>query len=140
MEFSGLYSVNDLDFADDLALLSHSRQQMQQKTTVLETTSMRVGLKIHRGKTKVMRGSTNNADPVTLGNTPMEEVDKFTYLGSVVDAKGGTDADIKSRIGKARTAFRLLRKVWTSNNISRKTKIRIFNSNVKSILLYGAET
>ena len=31
--------VDDLDFTDDLALLSHNHSQMQDKTTLLETTS-----------------------------------------------------------------------------------------------------
>ena len=44
------------------------------------------------------------------------------------------------RIGKARTAFKLLHRVWKSKEIEEKTKVRIFNSNVKSIRLYGAET
>ena len=34
----------------------------------------------------------------------------------------------------------MLKKVWNSRVISRKTKLRIFNSNVKSVLLYGSET
>ena len=113
---------------------------MQEKTADVEATSLRVGLKIHRGKTKVMRGNTDNINPISLGETALEDVEKFTYLGSIVDVKGGTDADIKARIGKARTAFCILYKVWTSKVISRRTKIRIFNSNVKSVLLYGAET
>ena len=53
---------------------------------------------------------------------------------------GGNDQDINIRIGKARTVFNMLKKVWRAREISRKTKIRIFNSNVKSVLLYGAET
>ena len=45
--------------------------------------------------------------------------------------KGGTGADIKTRIGKARAAFGLLNKVWKDRNISMRTKIRLFQSNVK---------
>ena len=30
--------------------------------------------------------------------------------------------------------------IWKARNISLKTKVRLFNSNVKTILLYGAET
>ena len=41
---------------------------------------------------------------------------------------------------EARTAFAILRPVWRSKVISRKTKLRIFNANVKSILLYGSAT
>ena len=53
---------------------------------------------------------------------------------------GTSDWDILARIGKARTAFAILRPVWRSQVISRKTKLRIFNTNVKSVLRYGSET
>ena len=42
----------------------------------------------------------------------IEEVDKFTYLGSIVSKKGGTDKDIQARIGKAGRAFVMLRPIW----------------------------
>ena len=57
-----------------------------------------------------------------------------------MDKLGGTDADIKARIGKARAAFIQLNNIWKSKEIGRNTKLRIFNSNVKAVLLYGAET
>ena len=53
---------------------------------------------------------------------------------------GGADEDVKSRIGKARQACNTLRPVWNSTSISTKTKLRIFTTNVKSVLLYGSET
>ena len=52
----------------------------------------------------------------------------------------GTDADVKNRINKARVIFNILGKVWSAKNISRGTKMLILNSNVKYVLLYGAET
>ena len=45
--------LHDLDFPDDLALLSHSHCQMQDKTTHLETVSAGTGLMINR-KTELM--------------------------------------------------------------------------------------
>ena len=62
------------------------------------------------------------------------------YLGSIINVQGGTDEDVKTRIGKARTAFLQLQTIWKSRELSQRTKFRIFNSNVKSVLLYGAET
>ena len=47
--------LDDLDFADDIVLLSHSQQQLQSKTTVLEQLSSTIGLQIHPGKSKVLR-------------------------------------------------------------------------------------
>ena len=87
-----------------------------------------------------MKMNTPSTDPVILDENQIEEVDTFTYLGSVIDKQGGTDADVKSRIGKARTAFTLLRNIWKSRQLKTKTKIRFFNSNVKAVLLYGSET
>ena len=132
--------LDDLDFADDLALLPHNHEQMQAKTTALQTTASKIGLKINTEKTKVMRINTNRTEPIRLGDNGIEDVTSFTSLGSIVDPSGGTDQDIKIRIGNAKTAFILLRKIWNLRELSRPTKIRIFNSNVKAVLFYGAET
>ena len=132
--------LDDLDFADDLVLLSHNHRQMQDKTTLLETTSAGAGLKINRKKTELMKMNTTVNTPVTVGGKPIKEVESFVYLGSVVDQQGGTDRDVTARIGKASAAFVMLKIIWASGGISMKTKLRIFNSNVKSILLKGCET
>ena len=34
----------------------------------------------------------------------------------------------------------MLKKVWNSREIGTSTKVCLYNSNVKSVLLYGAET
>ena len=132
--------LDDLDFADDLALLSHNHNQMQDKTNHLSTTSAGTGLMISKKKTQLMKINTTVDTPVTVGGKPIEEADSFVYLGSVVDKCGGTDRDVIARIGKARAAFVMLKNTWTSREISTTTKLRIFNSNVKSVLLYGSET
>jgi hypothetical protein len=41
---------------------------------------------------------------------------------------------------KARAAFNMIRNNWKTGEIRLHTKIMIFNSNVKSVLLYGPET
>ena len=91
-------------------------------------------------QTKILRINTGTNEPVTIEWAELGEVESFTYLGSVVDKSGGTDADVKTRIGKARSAYNMLKEVWNSREIGTSTKVRLFNSNVKSVLLYGAET
>jgi hypothetical protein len=132
--------LEDLDFADDLALLSHSQQQMQDKTNTVADNSASIGLNIHSGKSKLMKVNSTSVAPIKLADKALEEVESFTYLGSIVDKHGGTDADVRVRIGKARAAFQQLNNVWASTNLTTSTKIRIFNTIVKPILLYGAET
>ena len=58
----------------------------------------------------------------------------------MVDQQGGTDRDVTARIGKAKAAFFTVKNIWASGEISLRTKLHIFNSNVKSVLLYGCET
>jgi hypothetical protein len=64
-------------------------------------------------------------------------MESFAYLGSLVEKQGGTDADERSRVSKPMATFLQLKEVWTSRYLSTNTKIRLFNNNVKSILLYG---
>ena len=52
----------------------------------------------------------------------------------------GTEQDIKARKGKARQTFLALRPIWNKRNILQETKLRLFDSNIKSVVLYGAET
>ena len=132
--------LEDLDFADDLSLLAESQRQMQGKTHKLEEVSSQVGLRINKEKTRVMRIKTDNDRPVSLASGPVEEVEEFVYLGSIVSKNGGTDEDIKRRLTLARSSLRMMDKVWKSKIYSRSTKLRIFKSNILSVLLYGSET
>ena len=140
IQWTLLKQLDDLDFADDLALLSHSHQQMQEKTNLVSNTAMEIGLSINKDKSKILKINSTNTNAIILNRNQLEEVQSFTYLGSIIDQQGGTDADVKARIGKARAAFIQLNNIWKSRELSRNTKIRLFNSNVKSVLLYGAET
>ena len=81
----------------------------------------------------------NNSDLILDGRV-IERVEEFCYLGSMVSQDGGALRDVISRINKAKGAFAQLRPVWRPPYIRRKTKLRIFDSNVKSVLLYGCET
>ncbi|VDP34336.1 unnamed protein product [Schistosoma mattheei] len=94
--------LDELDFADDLALLSHTHEQMQIKTTSVAAVSASVGLSIHKGKIKVLKFKAENSNPITLDDETLEDVESFTYLGSIIDEQGRSDADVKARIGKAR--------------------------------------
>ncbi|VDO83713.1 unnamed protein product [Schistosoma margrebowiei] len=101
IQWTARMQMDDLNFAHDLALLSHTQQQKQGKTTSVAA----IGLNIHKGK-----------------------------------SKGGSDADVKARIGKARAAYLQLKNVWNAKQLSTNTKVRIFNTNVKTVQLYVAET
>ena len=87
-----------------------------------------------------MKVNSRSSEPISLESGTVEEVQDFIYLGSNISTNGGADKDVELRINKARHAFRTLRPVWLSSQLSINTKIRIFNTNVKPVLLYGCET
>uniref|UniRef100_A0A034VWX2 LINE-1 reverse transcriptase-like protein n=1 Tax=Bactrocera dorsalis TaxID=27457 RepID=A0A034VWX2_BACDO len=133
-------SLEDLDYADDICLLSHKYSHISVKLEAVSDIAAQTGLKINIAKTKFMRINTTETPNIQIAGTCLEEVDEFCYLGSIISKNGGSTADIRNRISKGRAAFGMLDKVWRSTHISIRTKLKIFDSSVKSVVLYGCET
>ncbi|VDO93251.1 unnamed protein product [Schistosoma margrebowiei] len=140
IQWTAQIKLDDLDVTYDLALLSHTHEQMQTKIASVAAVSASVCLSIHNGKTKVLKFNTENSNPITLNGETLEDVESFTYPGSIIDEQGGSDADVKARISKARTAFLQMKNIWNSKQLSTNIKVSTFSTNVKAVLLYGAET
>ncbi|VDP77462.1 unnamed protein product [Schistosoma mattheei] len=125
---------------DDLALISKTQQQMQEKTNSVAAASVAVGLNIHKWKNNILRYKTACTNPITIDGEYLEDVKTFTYLGSIIDEHDVSDADVKAQSGKARAAYLQMRNIWNSKQLSTNTKVKVFNTYVKTVLLYGAET
>ena len=134
---SGL-RVTDLDFADDLALLSDTIQQAQKLLHDLENAAHLVGLSLNAAKTEFMTINIDPADATinSLNDSPIAHVDDFKYLGSYV---ANDRKDFNTRKGMAWSACIKLQKVWTSG-ISDHLKVKFFRACVEPVLLYGSET
>ena len=132
--------LEDLDFADDVCLLSEAYREMQAKIGDLTQEVRRAGLAIKVKKIKVLRINTNKKEPLMLGDGSIEDVEGLVYLESKVTKDGGTTQDVAQSIQKANGAFVQLYTVWRNNKVSTRTKLRNFCSNVKAVLLYGSET
>ena len=74
-----------------------------------------------------------------MNGREIEDVDRFVYLGATVSKEGGGTEDIHNRVDKARGVFLKLKKIWSSNSISRRTKVRLYKTLVKPVLMYGCE-
>jgi hypothetical protein len=133
-------NLEDLDFADDICLLSQNGKQLQEKIDHLSRTSEKAGLKINKIKTKIMRLNTKAATSIEVGSEIIEEVEDFTYLGSIISGEEGVLKDVTSRVSKARSVFVRLSKIWRSSSTTTETKLKIFSSMVKPVLLYGCES
>ena len=132
-------ALEDLDYANDVALISSRFADIQEKTNRLVATAGIVGLEINLCKTKTLRMNHGCTDYIRIGEGEVKDVESFGYLGSVLDKLGGAEPDIKRRLAIARTAFTRLQSICSSDKFNQKTKLRILNSNVLFVLLYGAE-
>ena len=128
-----------LDFADDLALLSQTHHHLQEKTNRLSNFANQVGLKISQTKTEVMTLNITNPTPIQVDGKYLPNTETFTYLGSTVRNDRGAGNDIMNRLNKARNIFRSLNNVWKSSQYSKQTKLKLYQSCVLSTLLYGSE-
>ncbi|CAH8489424.1 unnamed protein product [Schistosoma bovis] len=75
-----------------------------------------------------------------IGSEVIERVDRFTYLGTLINPCGLVCDEISARIQKARLAFANLRHLWRRRDIRLSTKGRVYCAAVRSVLIYGSET
>ncbi|VDP80945.1 unnamed protein product [Schistosoma mattheei] len=107
---------------------------MQEKTNSVAAASAAEGLNIHKWKSKILRYNIACTNRITIDGEDLEDVKTFTYLGSIIDEQGGSNADVKTRISKARSAYLQLRDIWNSKQLSTNTKIRWPNTISTNVL------
>ena len=132
--------LEDEDFADDIALVAHSQKDIQEKTGLVESYASAVGLTISEAKSKIMKMNTKSNENIRVKNKALEEVNEFKYLGSFLTTDSDINKEITSRIIMASSAFYKLGAVWKAKEIKLNTKLKLYISNVRSVLLYAAET
>ena len=96
------WELNQLLFADDtVVVVADSERKLFQLVTEFGRVCERRKLRVIVGK--VMR-CTRNEDGarlnVMLNGEALEEVDQFKYLGSVMAANGGVEADVHHRVNE----------------------------------------
>ena len=140
IEWMGTARLLELAYADDIALLSEDVDSMRRVTEKLALEASKVGLEINRTKTKVMAAQPREDISIVLEGEAIGRVESFEYLGSFVCQDGDVRKEAGVRVGKAGAVFSRMKKVWNSGGISLKTKLRLFNATVMTVLLYGSET
>ena len=126
--------LDDLDFADDLALIASTKQHIQLKTDRLCRVAQRVGLKVNSQKTKVMRVNSRNDDRIYIDGEEVEDVNKFVYLG-VTLTNSGRMGDMENRISREEMHTGSSVKYGTENNQeNNKTQVIQIFSTISAII------
>ena len=134
-------NINNLRYADDIVLISTSKEGLQDLINEVERVSAELLLEINTKKTKVM-AMTREPEVLDIRcrNTRLEQVLHFKYLGAMVEHTAGVTKEIKARLGAARSALGSLDSFWGHRSISNSTKLKLVKTLVWPIALYGCES
>lgn len=135
-------SVQLLAYADDIVILARSTIAMKEAFILLERAAEKFGLAINEEKTKYMCISKrrNDRQNITIDTYNIEGVNEFIYLGTLISKDNDTTAEVKRRLALANRSYFGLRKHFLTRNISRSTKVKLYRTLIRPILLYGSET
>ena len=84
-------------------------------------------------KTKVM--ATGELDSIIVDGGNIEVVERFVFLGALITSDGQIDMELRRRI-----AMGSLRKMFKDRDLRLATKVKIVQTLIFPIILYGAET
>ncbi|XP_065319097.1 uncharacterized protein LOC135927086 [Gordionus sp. m RMFG-2023] len=136
-----IFFVNRIiSYADDIVVISKSIEETKNLLYLIETVSYRVGLRINFNKTVILPSpNAPSIQDFTVGGNTVKIVENIKYLGVILDNKGSCKDEMEMRILKARGAFYRYMKIWKASEISVFTRLRIFNSLIVPITLYGGD-
>ena len=137
----GEENVDILLFADGMVLVADSEESLRVNLTKLDEALTKWEMKMNWEKTEVMKvGKERGHCCVEVGDRKLESVEVGKCLGVMISGYGRMEEKIRSRIGKvARVIGGLNEPVWKRKELSRRTKLRVYNAIVVPTLMYGSE-
>ena len=133
--------IKCLLFADDLLLLSPTKEGLQQQLDLLHKFSETWALTVNLTKTKIMifqKRSSRQNHQFLLNTIPLEQTKNYTYLGLNISSTGNYNQAVKDLRDKARRAFYAIKRN-IKVDIPIKTWLKILDSVIEPISLYGCE-
>ena len=130
----------DLDYADDIVLICESPEGTQRVLDCLVREGEKVGLVINCEKTEIINMNIDNVRDCVINNRVVKQVEKFKYLGTYLSKDGTLQCEFEERLKKANQAMGMLKSIWNDANFSVHTKLKVYKTMVRTILVYGHES
>ena len=123
-------------------MVADSERKLCQLVTEFGKVFERRKLRVTVGKSKVMR-CTRNEDGARLNvllNGEALEVDQFKYLGSVIAANGGVEADVRHRVNEGCEVLGALKGVMKNRGLGMNVKKVLYEKVVVPTVMYGSKS
>src|SRR4029077_501474 len=98
-----------------------------------------MAINVKKTKVIVIRDKGKATCNITLDNITIEQVTQYKYVGSWITEYARCMTDIRARIGMAKAAL-WQNKELMRRNVRFKTKVKILDCYVFSVLNYGCES
>ncbi|XP_026684524.1 uncharacterized protein LOC113470359 [Diaphorina citri] len=118
-------------FADDIVLCEESVEEMERELERWKNALERRGLKINRTKTVQLNFEMDTERRLHLDGVELNVMDKFKYLGSVVDKEGELDCEIAYRVSAAWMNWKKMTGVLCGKRMSLKMKGKVYRTVVR---------
>ena len=132
-----------LFWADDLVLLSKTKDGLQKQLDILAKYSSDWKFKVNIDKTKSLifnkSGRLIKTEKVYYKGYMIEPTKHYKYQGILLDSNEKFKSAMDDLARKGMRASHSIYKLSTSNSISHKTLIETFNSLIKLIVLFSSE-
>jgi hypothetical protein len=131
--------LRDLRFADDVALCTEDTTQMETNLTILNEESKKVGLKIHKDKTKYMT-NYETTQQIRMEDKAIEKVTQYKYLGQTIQTENQMLNEINIRLRAGWSCFGRHREILQDRNIPISLKRKVFKQCIIPTITYGCQT
>jgi len=130
-------------FADDIVLIDETREGLNDKLENWRHTLEPKGFRLSRSKTENLRcgfsGVEGGGGEVTTSGVVITRVDKFKYLGLILEERGDIDDDINHRIRVVCQKLKNASRVVCDKKIPNRLKGKVCRIVFRLAVLYGAE-
>ena len=122
--------------------MATSEKVLQNLLDLINRKGEKFGMEINCKKTKCMVFSkhTNQKVTIHLNGQPLETVDHFNYLGSLLTCDCESRFDIRQKVAEAKKAFSDMKSVLANLKMPMKLRLRILKCYIEHFFLFGSET
>ncbi|PSN53151.1 putative uncharacterized transposon-derived protein F52C9.6 [Blattella germanica] len=124
--------------------MARTKRDLAKTLQNLQESTKEIGLQVNMEKTKMLiqtrRNNPNNNNTQQFDQIEINVVQDFTYLGTMINNNNNEIQEIKNRLSKANRVYFALLNIFKSKEIHRKTKIRLYKTIIRAVLVYGCET
>ena len=143
VQLSDLTNLGCLIWADDILLLSKSKEGLQNMLNALNIYAKKNGMALNIKKTKIMifnKTGRHLSRNFYFGNERLDTTRQYKYLGFLVTPSGEINSGLKDLKDRALRAFsKLKNKMGITFRNQPSITIKIFRSIVEPILLYASD-